>query len=38
MNEEKGTRMDDAEQPEVDIFRDTGVRYMGYANELGEAF
>ncbi len=23
---------------EVDIFRDTPVRYMGYANEVGEAF
>ena len=24
--------------PPVDIYRDTYVRYMGYANELGEAF
>ncbi|CAF0993335.1 unnamed protein product [Brachionus calyciflorus] len=23
---------------ELDIFRDTPVRYMGYANEIGEAF
>ena len=23
---------------EIDIYRDTYVRYMGYANELGEAF
>jgi fission process protein 1 len=23
---------------EVDLFRDTPVRYMGYANEVGEAF
>ena len=23
---------------EVDLYRDTYVRYMGYANELGEAF
>ena len=23
---------------EVDLFRDTPVRYLGYANELGEAF
>lgn len=22
----------------VDIFRDTALRYMGYANEVGEAF
>ncbi|KAJ8670294.1 hypothetical protein QAD02_001553 [Eretmocerus hayati] len=26
------------EQPQVDIFRDTPVRYLGYANEVGEAF
>jgi len=25
-------------QNEVDLFRDTGLRYMGYANEAGEAF
>ncbi|XP_076375863.1 mitochondrial fission process protein 1 [Megalopta genalis] len=29
MSEEKG---------EVDVFRDTPVRYLGYANEVGEAF
>jgi mitochondrial fission process protein 1 len=23
---------------EVDLFRDTGIRYLGYANEIGEAF
>ncbi|CAN0168442.1 unnamed protein product, partial [Ectocarpus fasciculatus] len=23
---------------QVDIFRDTALRYMGYANEVGEAF
>ena len=23
---------------EVDIYRDTALRYMGYANEVGEAF
>ncbi|XP_015512523.1 mitochondrial fission process protein 1 [Neodiprion pinetum] len=26
------------EMKEVDIFRDTYVRYLGYANEVGEAF
>lgn len=26
------------EQNEVDIYRDTYVRYLGYANELGESF
>eukprot|EP00127_Corallochytrium_limacisporum_P005236 Clim_evm53s201 gene=Clim_evmTU53s201 len=25
-------------QPHVDLFRDTWVRYLGYANEVGEAF
>ncbi|KAJ6634223.1 hypothetical protein lerEdw1_014103 [Lerista edwardsae] len=24
--------------PEVDLFRDTWVRYLGYANEVGESF
>lgn len=24
--------------PKVDIFRDTALRYLGYANEVGEAF
>ena len=24
--------------PTIDIFRDTWVRYLGYANELGESF
>ena len=24
--------------PEVDIYRDTPLRYAGYANEVGEAF
>ena len=27
-----------AKGDEVDLFRDTPVRYLGYANELGEAF
>jgi fission process protein 1 len=26
------------DKKEVDIFRDTPVRYLGYANELGESF
>ena len=26
------------ELKEVDIFRDTPVRYLGYANEIGETF
>lgn len=26
------------EQHEVDVYRDTWVRYLGYANELGESF
>ncbi|CAH0758454.1 unnamed protein product [Diatraea saccharalis] len=26
------------DQPPCDIFRDTWVRYLGYANEVGEAF
>ena len=26
------------EKKEVDIFRDTPLRYMGYANEVGESF
>ena len=25
-------------KPEVDIYRDTPVRFLGYANEVGEAF
>lgn len=25
-------------KPELDIFRDTSVRYLGYANEIGESF
>ena len=33
-NSEKGS----GPPPPVDIYRDTYVRYMGYANELGEAF
>ena len=24
--------------PEVDLYRDTPIRYLGYANELGESF
>ena len=24
--------------PEVDLWRETSVRYLGYANEVGEAF
>jgi hypothetical protein len=27
-----------ADAPKVDIFRDTWVRYIGYANEVGESF
>merc|ERR1711909_6884 len=27
-----------AETGEVDIYRDTPLRYLGYANEVGEAF
>ena len=26
------------EKQEVDLYRDTPVRYLGYANELGESF
>ncbi|XP_057330359.1 mitochondrial fission process protein 1 [Microplitis mediator] len=26
------------QNPEVDIFRDTSLRYLGYTNEVGEAF
>ncbi|KAF6198407.1 hypothetical protein GE061_008155 [Apolygus lucorum] len=26
------------QDPEVDVFRNTPVRYLGYANEVGEAF
>ncbi|CAM9999152.1 unnamed protein product, partial [Laminaria digitata] len=33
--EEEG---EEGEEGEVDIFRDTALRYMGYANEVGEAF
>ena len=29
---------EDAADKEVDIYRDTAVRYLGYANECGEAF
>ena len=28
----------DNEEKAVDIYRDTPVRFMGYANEVGEAF
>ncbi|CAM9585453.1 unnamed protein product [Pylaiella littoralis] len=34
----EGEEEEGAEQREVDIFRDTALRYMGYANEVGEAF
>ena len=27
-----------SEEKEVDIYRDTPVRLLGYANEVGEAF
>ena len=27
-----------AKEAEVDIWRDTPIRYLGYANECGEAF
>lgn len=27
-----------SDDPELDIFRDTYVRYLGYSNEIGEAF
>lgn len=30
--------MDQKKNDEIDIFRDTPVRYMGYANEIGESF
>lgn len=30
--------MENDKKEEVDIFRDTPVRYLGYANEVGEAF
>ncbi|XP_058805272.1 mitochondrial fission process protein 1-like isoform X1 [Phymastichus coffea] len=30
--------MTDVKQPEIDIFRDTYIRYLGYTNEVGEAF
>ncbi|KAG5188923.1 mitochondrial 18 KDa protein-domain-containing protein [Tribonema minus] len=37
--EEDGAEGEGAgEEREVDIFRDTPVRYLGYANECGEAF
>lgn len=29
---------EEGEEGEVDIFRDTALRYLGYANECGEAF
>ncbi len=30
--------LDDGRDKEVDLYRDTAVRYFGYANEVGEAF
>ena len=33
-----GTAPAGGEKVEVDIYRDTPVRYLGYANELGESF
>ncbi|CAM9825517.1 unnamed protein product [Ectocarpus fasciculatus] len=35
---EEAEEGEDGEEKEVDIFRDTALRYMGYANEVGEAF
>ncbi|CAM9732026.1 unnamed protein product [Ectocarpus sp. 6 AP-2014] len=35
---EEAEEGEDGEEREVDIFRDTALRYMGYANEVGEAF
>ena len=32
------TKMSKEEKEEVDIYRDTPVRLLGYANEVGEAF
>ena len=29
---------EDKQAGEVDIYRDTPVRFLGYANEVGEAF
>ena len=31
-------RMSEDKTAEVDIYRDTPVRLLGYANEVGEAF
>ncbi|CAM9794000.1 unnamed protein product [Chrysoparadoxa australica] len=36
--ESEGEGVEEGEDKEVDIFRDTAVRYLGYANECGEAF
>ena len=33
-----GTAPAGSEKIEVDFYRDTPVRYLGYANELGESF
>lgn len=32
------TPSEKSNNPDVDIFRDTPVRYLGYANEVGESF
>ncbi|CAM9215108.1 unnamed protein product [Discosporangium mesarthrocarpum] len=36
--EGEGVEEGEQEDGEVDIFRDTALRYLGYANECGEAF
>ena len=36
--EDEADSVGDGEEKEVDIYRDTALRYMGYANEVGEAF
>ena len=30
--------MGEEDKKEVDIYRDTPVRFLGYANEVGESF
>ncbi|XP_072033930.1 mitochondrial fission process protein 1-like [Amphiura filiformis] len=37
VHEEK-VKISDIKSPKVDIFRDTLLRYLGYANEVGESF
>jgi len=37
-NKDSNAEDESEEDKEIDIYRDTPLRYMGYANEVGEAF